>query len=106
MATELRDSSDYRRRLEAWLPTLDAAESEDQLRIHLGDLHGACAHVLATLEKLPALSSANEAELRRTLADLNGELYEHLVPHLKALRPHLDAVVRQRYREAERRGEL
>ena len=106
MSAEPDDNREFRKRLAAWLPTLDEEAARDALQIHLGDLHASCSHVLATLEKLPSLAHEDEPALRRTLADLKGEFYEHMVPHLKQLRPHLDSVILRRYREAEERGEL
>lgn len=95
------DASQIRRRLGSWLEGVAGQEDGRALSIHLGDVYPACAHVVRLVERmLEMAASPVDPEVRRTLAVLNGELTDHLLPHLEQLRPTLEAVLERLYEDA------
>lgn len=101
------DGAEYRKRLERWLPALTAEADVPSFCHHLGDLRDAFARTVAHLEGLPDVDPSRDAKrLRQALAELNGELYQHMLPHMTELRPLLERLTRRLYHEAEKKGEL
>ncbi len=86
-----------------WAARLVGSEGVDQLRIHLGDLYVACGDVMQKIERINASAESAETEtVRRTLAQLEAQLYEHILPHLEQLKPTLNKLTSRLYSEAER----
>jgi hypothetical protein len=74
----------------------------DQLRLHLGDLYMACSDIMEKIDQINGLSnSAAPQTVRRTLAQLEAQLYDHVTPHLKQLKPTLETLTSRLYSEAE-----
>jgi uncharacterized membrane protein YccC len=99
--------SGSRRRVALWAAQLATGPQSVELRTHLGDLYAACGDVVNKLEQLSQLDPVRDADsVRRLLAQLEGQLYEHVLPHLQELRPTLSALTSHLYAQAEKEGRL
>jgi hypothetical protein len=95
-----------RGKLTEWLASLEGGQSGREVGVHLGDLYPACENVMRLTERMLTLSpSAHNHDLRRTMAELSAELFEHILPHLEELRPSLTALVERLYEQADEGGD-
>ena len=84
-----------RRQLAETFSKAGAADAED-LAFHLVDLAEACEDVAAKVSRLAA-QNGQELVDKRVLAELEGQLFEHMLPHMNAIRPLLDQVTARLY---------
>jgi hypothetical protein len=105
--SELKSESrqEFRKRLLAWLRAELPEDQAGRLYYHLGDLHEAFRKAMDIIEELPRIE-AGEAELRKALSALSGELREHIPQHLEEVKPDLDAWRDRVYEQAEKEGTL
>lgn len=79
----------------------------DDVAYHLADLHAGLTHAAETIERIAHVSEAQRADaLRVYLAELGGELFEHIGPHAQSVRPPLEQLIADLFDEENRRREL
>ena len=99
--------SNLRKALHERFRALLGSPSGDEVAYHLADLHGGLIHAARTIQEIGTLDTTDgDAPLRGKLAELGGELFEHIDPHLKGVRVALEELIADLYEQAERRGEL
>lgn len=93
--------------LHSFLRTTIPEPHGGRLAYNLADLYSAFLGAADRIEQLSAWDTdLPQADLRRLLSGLAGELYEHIEPHLDASRADLRPWISRLYDEAEARGDL
>lgn len=98
-------SPEKRQRFREWLTSYVHVDDARVLYVHLADIRDACANVVHLIDLLPT-QSVQQAAGRAMLAELRGELSDHLPAHLNEVKSTFDRVVTAVFEGADERGEL
>lgn len=101
------DDKQLRAALHSRFQSLVGSPKGDEVAYHLADLHHGLTHAARTIERIADLGEARgEDRLRTLLAELGGELFEHIDPHVRSVRPALEELIADLFERADSRGEL
>lgn len=85
-----------------WATRVVGSDGVHELEIHFGDLYVACGDVMQKIERIGAWTESVDPQVvRRTLAQLEAQLYEHILPHLQRLKPPLNVLTSRLYAESD-----